>query len=134
MLTCLLFLSNSCFCLVNLEKFFGESAKYKKNLTMLSQLKSYLFGATDGVMMEEPASEGECKTNGEDDWVLVDTQGKWAVITINLLCNIHTVYFGTNNRIYWRPDWRRRCNNSFGRIVDCHAGSCIEGHDQTRTR
>ena len=44
---------------------------------MLSQLKSYLFGATDGVMMEEPASEGECKTNGEDDWVLVDTQGKW---------------------------------------------------------
>lgn len=50
-----------------------RSAKYKKNLTMLSQLKSYLFGATDEVMMQQPA-EGDCKTNGEDDWVLVDTQ------------------------------------------------------------
>lgn len=40
---------------------------------MLSQLKNYLFGATDGVL--EPA---DCvpSNGGEDDWVLVDTQGK----------------------------------------------------------
>lgn len=42
---------------------------------MLSQLKSYLFGATDGVMMQQPA-EGLACNGGEDDWVLVDTQGK----------------------------------------------------------
>lgn len=38
---------------------------------MLSQLKNYLFGATDGVL--EPA---DCvpSNGGEDDWVLVDTQ------------------------------------------------------------
>lgn len=41
---------------------------------MLSQLKSYLFGATDGVMMQQPA-EGMGCNGGEDDWVLVDTQG-----------------------------------------------------------
>lgn len=44
---------------------------------MLSQLKSYLFGADDGGLMQEPAV-GDCANNGgaEDDWVLVDTQGK----------------------------------------------------------
>nr|CAH0106555.1 unnamed protein product [Daphnia galeata] len=41
---------------------------------MLSQLKSYLFGAADGDLMQEPAV-GDCVNNGaEDDWVLVDTQ------------------------------------------------------------
>ncbi|EFX83317.1 hypothetical protein DAPPUDRAFT_100593 [Daphnia pulex] len=42
---------------------------------MLSQLKSYLFGAADGGLMQEPAV-GDCANNGgaEDDWVLVDTQ------------------------------------------------------------
>ena len=45
---------------------------------MLSQLKSYLFGAADGEnLMQEPAV-GDCVNNGaEDDWVLVDTQGNF---------------------------------------------------------
>lgn len=59
---------------------------------MLSQLKSYLFGATDGVMMQQPA-EGDCKTNGEDDWVLVDTQGNCLVIELSILSTfVHEIF------------------------------------------
>ncbi|KAI9551941.1 hypothetical protein GHT06_022278 [Daphnia sinensis] len=42
---------------------------------MLSQLKSYLFGAADEATLEG-AAVGDCTSNNgaEDDWVLVDTQ------------------------------------------------------------
>lgn len=43
---------------------------------MLSQLKSYLFGAVDEATLPEDVVV-DCATNNgsEDEWVLVDTQG-----------------------------------------------------------
>ena len=55
---------------------------------MLSQLKSYLFGAADGGLMQEPAV-GDCANNSaEDDWVLVETQGKLLILSDDDLENI----------------------------------------------
>jgi hypothetical protein len=60
----------------------------KKKVIMLSQLKSYLFGAADGGLMQEPAV-GDCANNSaEDDWVLVETQGKLLILSDDDLENI----------------------------------------------
>lgn len=45
---------------------------------MLSHLKSYLFGGTNELVQDE-LEEGAANVNNctpDDDWVLVDTQGK----------------------------------------------------------